>query len=248
MKDKNSDPDGYYRLKYEDKLLNLQKLLTADMPHSILDIGAGYGEFLEFFKEKGWTVYGIEPAEHCIKKGRGASCGIVQADFDALQKLKLPHASVITINTVLEHVPYPQKLLSYVRNHLMNDKTILHIEVPNDFSLLQECANQICSPRKYWVCPIGHLNYWSHATFTTFAERLGFRIESIESTFPLELLAMLGDDYISDPNKGRPMHLKRVNLERKFLAANAVELKLQLYKKFASIGIGREILVYMRKA
>jgi len=62
MKDKNTDPDGYYRLKYMDKLINFEALMLPRMPKTILDIGAGYGEFLEFMKDHGWTVYGVEPA------------------------------------------------------------------------------------------------------------------------------------------------------------------------------------------
>ena len=247
MKDKNDDPDGYYRLKYEDKLYNIDSLLNSDQPRTLLDIGSGYGEFLEFFQEKSWQVWGVEPAKHCIDQGRGEKCNIIQGDFESLSELNLPKVSVITINTVLEHVPDPIKLLKFVKDELMNEQTILHVEIPNDFSLLQDCVNHVCSPKKYWVCPLGHLNYWSHETFINLCKRLGFNIEYIESTFPLELMAMLGDDYISDPKKGRPMHLKRVDLEKRFFTAKAQELKLSLYKKFAQVGLGREILIYMRK-
>jgi N,N'-diacetyllegionaminate synthase len=248
MKDKNLDPDGYYRLKYEDKLRNIEDLIQPTTPKVICDIGAGYGEYLEFMKGHGWTTYGVEPSPHCLESGRGASCGITLGDFDKLASLRLPQASVITINTVLEHVPYPEDLLVTVRDHMMTNDTLLHIEVPNDFSLLQECVNAACNPRKYWLCPIGHLNYWNFASFKNFVKRLGFQIERMEATFPLELLALTGDDYISDPSKGRGMHMKRVTMEKNFSAANNAHLKRQLFQDFASVGMGREIVAYLRKA
>ena len=147
----------------------------------------------------------------------------------------------------MEHYPYPEKLLLDIKDSLMDDRTILHIEVPNDFSLLQEVVGVVCDSEKYWVCPPEHLNYWTHKSLTDFVIRLGFKVEHIESTFPLELLALLGDDYISFPEKGRDMHLKRVTFEKKLYESGNSDMKLKLFRKFADMGLGREVLIYLRK-
>ena len=248
MKDKNEDPDGYYEIKYHDKHLNLMRLLDSGAERSILDLGAGFGDFLAFMKKRGWKVNGREPSAFCVEQSKHKDCSISIGGVDDVWGLGLELHSVITLNTVLEHYPYPEDLLLSIRDHLMDDRTILHIEVPNDFSLPQDIVGVVCHPRKYWVCPPRHLNYWTHDNLTAFVKRLGFKVEHLESTFPLELLALLGDDYISDPEKGRGMHLKRVALEKKLFTTGNSDMKLRLFQKFAESGLGREILIYLRKA
>jgi 2-polyprenyl-3-methyl-5-hydroxy-6-metoxy-1,4-benzoquinol methylase len=248
MKDKNDDPDGYYRIKYFDKLKNLESLLPAKAPKSILDLGAGFGDYLEFMRQNDWQVQGLEPSGFCIETSRHKKCNMVLGRLEDLDKLNLKKSSVITLNTVLEHYSDPQGLLLSIKDKLMDKDTILHIEVPNDFSFLQKAYNAAFNQKKYWLCPLGHLNYWTHESLIKFVTKLGFKVEICESTFPLELMAMLGDDYITDPEKGRGMHLKRVALEKKFFETGNTQLKLELYKSFAKIGIGREILLYLKKA
>ena len=62
MTDKLRDPDGFYKIQYEDKLRRINKLLPAGSPLRVLDLGAGYGDYLRFMKEKGWETWGIEPS------------------------------------------------------------------------------------------------------------------------------------------------------------------------------------------
>ena len=247
MKDKNEDPDGYYRMKYSDKYTNLTRLLSEGDEKSILDLGAGFGDFLFFMKEKGWKVCGREPSAFCIEQSRHKDCNISIGGLEGIKSADFGNPSVITLNTVLEHYPYPEELLLDVKDSLMDDRTILHIEVPNDFSFLQESVGAVCNPEKYWVCPPEHLNYWTHESLVAFVTRLGFKVEHIESTFPLELLVLLGDDYISFPEKGRDIHLKRVAFEKKFDDAGNSDIKLQLFQRFAELGFGREVLIYLRK-
>ena len=247
MKDKNEDPDGYYRIKYFDKLANLNQLLSKNASKSILDLGAGFGDFLAFMKGQGWVVGGVEPAAECLRASRHKDCNVIHGNLEDLDKIKIGKYSVITLNTVLEHYPHPENLLVYIRENFMDEHTILHIEVPNDFSIMQEMVRSVCNPRRYWLCPLGHLNYWTHETLSKFVTRLGFKIEIMESTFPLEMMAVLGDDYITYPDKGRAIHMRRVEFEKKIYSEGKADLKRELYQKFAKIGIGREVLLYLRK-
>jgi len=247
MMDKKEDPDGYYRIKYGDKLKNLERLLPANAEKAILDLGAGYGDFLEFMQANGWVTEGIETSAYCLENRKRLDCNIVQANLEDIGQLKLDRYAVITLNTVLEHYPYPENLLLLIKDKLMNSDTILHIEVPNDFSLLQEMVTIVCDTGKYWLHPPGHLNYWNHETLSRFVTRLGFKIEIIESTFPLEIMAILGDDYITHSEKGRGVHMRRVKLEKKLNNSKNIDLKMKLYHAFAAVGIGREILLYLKK-
>ncbi len=247
MKDKNDDPDGYYRVKYFDKLTNFNRLLAAQAPRNLLDLGAGFGDFLSFMKGNKWKVCGIEPSAECLQASRHKDCNIFHAGLENISGIKFDKYSVITLNTVLEHYPHPERLLVYIRENLMDENTVLHIEVPNDFSIMQEMVRAVCNPKRYWLCPLGHLNYWTHETLARFVTKLGFKIEIMESTFPLEIMAVLGDDYITYPEKGRAIHMKRVEFEKKILAEGKTDSKLKLYQEFAKIGIGREVLLYLKK-
>jgi len=122
----------------------------------------------------------------------------------------------------------------------------LNIHVPNDFSLLQQLLNDTVlkensANQNYWLHPPEHLNYWTHQSLKQFLTTLGYEILYITSTFPLELFPLMGEDYISNPEIGRQMHLKRVRLEKWLYEVNSNDFKDALYEAFAQLGIGREI-------
>lgn len=109
----------------------LKKLSRHSSKGRLLDIGAGYGQFLHhaepFFSE----VLGTEVSESAValakeKYGLSLLAGQVEA-------LDLPSQSfdTITLFHVLEHVPDPAKLVN--RCHaLLREKGIIVIAVPND--------------------------------------------------------------------------------------------------------------------
>lgn len=72
----------------------------------ILDIGCGRGDFLNFMRERGWRVQGIEihPGLVDICESRGITCQIGE-----LGTLSFPENffDAITFRDVLEHIPTP---------------------------------------------------------------------------------------------------------------------------------------------
>ena len=87
MKDKNEDPDGYYAIKYNDKYTNLTKLLSESDEKTILDLGAGFGDFLSFMKKKGWEVSGKEPSAFCVEQSRHKDCNISIGSLAGIKSL-----------------------------------------------------------------------------------------------------------------------------------------------------------------
>lgn len=93
---------------------------------SLLDIGAGTGDFIIAAKQNGWNVTGFEPSEKAkaiaIKKGV-SFCGQTQ---------DLPNHSfdVITMWHVLEHVPETEQQIKELKRLLKPTGTIL-VAVPN---------------------------------------------------------------------------------------------------------------------
>lgn len=113
------------------KKYNLGKKLNLIGKYSkekktLLDIGAGTGDFLKEAKSKGWNIEGIEPNQNAREKAllKGVP---LKSSMEALTEAKY---DVITLWHVLEHLPDLEnqilKLVSF-----LNDGGALIIAVPN---------------------------------------------------------------------------------------------------------------------
>lgn len=108
-------------LKNKLKIIN-----TRASKGSLLDIGAGTGDFLLVAKNNGWTTLGIEPNEKA--KNNAILKGI---DFiDNLTDIPSHSQDVITMWHVLEHVPDLNQYLIELKRILKPDG-IAFIAVPN---------------------------------------------------------------------------------------------------------------------
>ena len=249
MTDKLSDPDGFYKIQYEDRLRYINKYLVDNLPRDILDIGAGYGDFLRFMKSAGWKTQGLEPSRNACELTKDREeLDIKCASIDELMVVGFKPASVVAINNVLEHLNDPQGVLEVVRKRLLLPNGIIFIAVPNDFSVLQDLLMRTVlkdnpDRQNYWVQPPEHLNYWSHRTIAGFLRKCGFEIEFLTTDFPMEVFPLMGDDYVSKPEVGRNAHLKRVGFEKHLRQAHAEAFKDSLYSSFAQLGVGRNMYI-----
>ncbi len=93
---------------------------------TILDIGAGTGDFLSFFKSKGWEVFGIEPNEKARTLAAQKEV-LLESDIAVYSDRKF---DVITMWHVLEHVP---NLSEYIRTleKLLTTNGVIIVAVPN---------------------------------------------------------------------------------------------------------------------
>ena len=250
MTDKIDDPDGFIKITHYDKLRQLEKLLSPDLPRLVLDIGAGYGDFLSFMKTNGWKTQGLEPSKEAYNTAKNKKLNIKFGDLNNLLNLGLKPSSVVSLNNVLEHLREPLKVLEIIREHLLLPGGIVLILVPNDFNVLQDLLmktvlkNNI-NKQYYWVAPLDHLNYWSAKTIQSFLKKCGFKILEFISDFPMELFPLMGEDYITYPKIGRDAHLKRVSFEKILFETKSFEFKDILFKTFAEVGVGRLIQIFM---
>ena len=58
---------------------------------------------------------------------------------------------------------------------------------------------------------------------------------------------MFGDNYVGDDQLGRKCHKRRMAFEQNLTKAGMREVKRELYRKLAQIGLGREVIVVGRK-
>lgn len=93
---------------------------------SLLDVGAGTGDFLKTAKEKGWEVHGMEPNKSaCILSSEK---GIeLKNTLDEFHGMKF---DVVSLWHVLEHIPNLEETISQL-SELVKPNGILIIAVPN---------------------------------------------------------------------------------------------------------------------
>ncbi|PCJ97729.1 MAG: methyltransferase [Flavobacteriaceae bacterium] len=94
---------------------------------SLLDIGAGTGDFLSLAKNNGWTINGVEPNEKARAKASEKGVTII-SDMESLPPSK--KYSVITLWHVLEHLPDLEKQIKKISS-LLEDEGTLIVAVPN---------------------------------------------------------------------------------------------------------------------
>lgn len=93
---------------------------------SLLDIGAGTGEFGKYAKNQGWEVYGVEPNENArnLSGKKGVSLKENIDDFYGEQ------FDVVTLWHVLEHLPNLEGSIKKIEE-LVKPGGVLIIAVPN---------------------------------------------------------------------------------------------------------------------
>lgn len=228
---------------------DVEQLLSAEGgadARRLLDIGAGTGDFLAFATEQGWEAEGIEPSK--LAAGRASEAGLNVANetlegFLAARPEREGSYDGVSMLNVLEHVPDPVGFLTLVRRLLRPGTGVLVLSVPNDFTALQAAAAEAQGLREWWVAVPDHINYFDFASLERTLEGCEFEPVARTGTFPMELLLLLGVDYVSTPSLGPAAHQRRIAFE----AALPTAVRRGLYEALAAAGFGRNCVVAARR-
>lgn len=93
---------------------------------------------------------------------------------------------LVNLDNVLEHVIDPISLLNMFKN-IMDENTILRIEVPNDFSPMQVDLLKRELTTETWVNIPGHLSYFGVNSLQRMVDDQGFNIMSTQMKFHMEI-------------------------------------------------------------
>ncbi len=214
---------------------------------TVIDIGCGYGNFLGFCHKNGYEATGVEPGRQAVEYIKNKfNLSVYQTNIEDFVKMTKEKYHVAVLLDVLEHMREPYKILTDVRDNILEDEGILVVRTPNEFNKLQLIANQEYRLKNWWISAPQHINYFTIAHLEKLITNCGYEVFLKEAAFPLEMFILFGDQYVGNLQLGRTIHKKRVLFE-KTLKKYDNNYKRKLFQNFAEMGIGREITIYARK-
>ncbi len=205
----------------------------------LLDVGSGTGAFMRYAKRNRWNAVGIEPSSDGVSMSEGLL--VYNMGQEEYAKMYGDPFDVVTMLNVLEHVPFPVETLATARKMLMPEGVVC-VRVPNDFSVLQKCAEEKLGKGKWWVVSPDHINYFNFESLQKLMEGVGLEVFYKTTDFPMELFLLMGDDYVNNPQLGSECHKKRRNFELSIPDA----VRRQMYRSLAEIGVGRSCIIFAK--
>ena len=246
----------FFNVKLEQKFLLIEQYATSlfcsqDNNHSYIDIGCGEGFAVKFFKNKGFSVLGLDYSIAGVDRHNpDIKNNIIIGDiYDSIDRL-VSNASqfdIVNMDNVLEHVINPRKLLEQVFALIKSDGIVV-IKVPNDFSYLHEyfLQNEIVK-KAHWVAPIDHISYFNKEGLLKICDVAGLECLDILGNYFTEFFILNPNtNYYLDVNVGKSCHNARVAMEN-ILHTISPEKTIDLSRVLGSMGLGREIIGIFKK-
>lgn len=157
----NAKVDNYRRADYIEKECHGKKPL--------LDVGSGYGFFLEEMKKRGFDVAGVEISEERRNLSRQVTeCTIYDVDLTNTVE-GLGEFSIITLFHVIEHLIDP---ITFCRNihRILKDDGVFLLELPN----VEELMIRACSAYREWYWKRAHVSYFNSEGISSILHQAGF--------------------------------------------------------------------------
>lgn len=204
-----------YTLNQKLKLIN--SFNTEEK--TILDVGAGTGDFLKVCKNNNWKVNGVEPSDKARKFAEEKNINL-KNDISEYDKSSF---DIITLWHVLEHIP---NLIDYTHQlkKLLKPNGILIIAVPNFKSY---DANRY---KHFWAAydVPRHLWHFSKKSITKLFSDIEMKVEKIlPMKFDAFYVSLLSEKYKS--KKQRPIRAFLTGLKSNLKAKSNGEYSSLIY-------------------
>ena len=190
-----------------------------------LDVGCGWGALLDCVRERGYAPLAIEMTRKCLDYAT-MQLGIPCSNSQLLDShITQNSCSVVTMNHVLEHLPYPKQSLRKVYEVLEPGGIYCGI-VPNITSF----SSDLLRDEWCWLDPFHHYVHYSPITLRKQLENAGFLVERI---------------YTATGDYGK--EVIRPQLRSLIPDINSDESADEVIQVFESDGKGEEIRFFARK-
>jgi 2-polyprenyl-3-methyl-5-hydroxy-6-metoxy-1,4-benzoquinol methylase len=244
-----SDAELLYRHnKCAQKALLVNRLWGNNKPETprLLDIGAGEGFVMNYFSNVGYEVHGIDFSDHgCRNHHPHLLNALRTGDIEEVVEQMMFNDlrfDLIILDNVLEHLLDAAAVLKNV-SRLLSAKGLLIVEVPNDFSFVQ---NHLLSQKKiaqpFWVASPDHISYFNAEGLNQLLSHCGFTNLDVLGDFPIDLfLFNEKTNYVNDKQVGKSCHQARIDIENLLHQQNP-EATLDMFSSMGKLGLGRQIV------
>ena len=230
---------------YADRYDTFEKMLPPER-RRLLEVGSGPGSFLQHGNGRGWETLGIEPSRQAVEYSRSLGLEVIEDFLAPGMVSELGTFDAIHASEVLEHVPDPHGMVGLLCD-LLAPGGILCLCVPNDYSPFQATLRDVCGYSPWWIAPPHHINYFDGPSLERLLRAAELDVVLREATFPIDIFLLMGENYVGDDELGRKCHARRMAFEHNLEAGGGNDLKRQLYRSLAQLGIGREVVSYGQK-
>jgi len=236
----------FFQSRWSDIYENLIEIdESLNNKTSILDVGCGWAQALLFFKEKGFDCFGFDPAIEAVNYGCKKGLNLRHAGLEGMDVFEGKKFDIVSMLNVLEHLADPLNSINQIKK-ILKPNGILVIDVPNEFNNFQTAGRDVHGLDDWWVAPPNHLNYFSKDSLSNLLKHMGFEIKICESSFPLEIFLLFGENYVKDRKIGRACHKKRVKFEQNLRINGKTSVLRNFYRSLAEMNLGRQITIYSR--
>ena len=236
--------------KIHQKHLIVKDIVCNFKFKSILDIGCGEGYTLKYYNDLNWGVLGLDfSSSGLINHNPNLIKKFVQGDIkDYLKKIQCKKQfDIVIMNNVLEHLTDPHEILQLL-DKLTHDDSVLIIEVPNDFSIIQEKVFQMNKIQEtFWVKIPDHIQYFNKEGLLALCYENGWSSKKTISDFPIDFALFNNNtNYIRNPHKGKSVHEQRLEIDN-LLNSISITKTIDLYEILSDMVLGRQIIYFLRK-
>lgn len=218
---------------------------------SFLDIGCGEGWALAYFQRQGWDVLGLDFSSYSLEQFHPALRDRLRAGdlYEEVQRLANDgrRFDALWLDNVLEHVLDPAALLRLCRA-LVAPNGVLMVDVPNDFSALQQhLLDTEKIDRPFWVVLPDHLSYFNQAGLRHLAAATGWSTAKVIGDQPIDLnLLNPATNYVMNRETGKAAHRARLEQDNFLLRTAALPAVAAYYEALAGVGLGRSIVAFLQ--
>ncbi len=177
---KNAEPPKaeYYRNERPEMLQFL-----PPNPRRLIDVGCGDGFFGAAVKARypECETWGVELVADAARKAASQNDRVIRTPFENAHELPEAYFDVVTMNDVLEHMPWPEPALAMAKRILRPEGRLV-LSLPNVqylLNVLDLVKRNEWEYQDWGILDRTHFRFYTTKSATRLLERNGFQVETV---------------------------------------------------------------------